>query len=286
MEDKAFEKNEYIVKNTEYNQKGIPKIIHQTWKDQNIPEKWKLSKEEWIKNHPDWLYILWTDEDIINHIKTFHIDYYDFFLKLEYKIQMVDAIRYFILYDYGGVYCDLDLYPKKNIEKYITGNIDHFVYEAGVNNSIVNAFMISPGKTLLMREIFENLKNVEIPWFCFGKHLKVMYSTGPNFLFNTLLNTKYPFMVIPRKLFYPYSSSEDKIINENENEIVMYPIKNSSGSWHSYDSRIYAFINKYKSFFILIGILFLILLILFLFYYFFKYRKCKNSKEKCEQKCK
>ena len=286
MEDKAKKKHDYIVKNIQYTQEGIPKIIHQTWKNENIPEKWILSKEQWMKTHEDWQYILWTDEDIMNHIKTFHEDYYDFFLNLEYKIQMVDAIRYFILYDYGGIYCDLDLYPKKNIEKYILGNLDHFVYEAGKNNSIVNAFMISPGKTFLMKEIYENLKKTEIPWFCFGKHLKVMYSTGPNFLYNILLNTKYPFIIIPRMLFYPYSSSEDKIINEKEEEIVIYPIKNSSGSWHSIDSYIYSIVNKYKSLFIFIGIMSIILIIFLAIYYFVKLKECKKSKGQCERKCK
>ena len=43
---------------------GIPKIIHQTWKTKEVPEKWKKSQEEWQRLHPDWLYILWTDEDI------------------------------------------------------------------------------------------------------------------------------------------------------------------------------------------------------------------------------
>ena len=38
---------------------NIPKIIHQTWKDNNIPEKWKLSQTMWQKHHPDWQYILW-----------------------------------------------------------------------------------------------------------------------------------------------------------------------------------------------------------------------------------
>ena len=31
---------------------GIPKIIHQTWKDENVPEKWRKSPAEWRRLHP------------------------------------------------------------------------------------------------------------------------------------------------------------------------------------------------------------------------------------------
>jgi hypothetical protein len=137
-----------------------------------------------------------------------------------------------------------------------------------------------------MKHIYEQLKDTETPWFCVGKHMEVMYKTGPNFLHNVLLNSKHLYIILPRKLFYPYSSSEDKMITESYEEIVIRPIKNTSGSWHSIDSIIYSFIKKHKEFFILLGILFAILIVLFLFHYMSKYQKCKESKDKCEKKCK
>jgi len=42
----------------------IPKIIHQTWKDRDIPEKWRRWQQSWKIYHPDWEYRLWTHEDI------------------------------------------------------------------------------------------------------------------------------------------------------------------------------------------------------------------------------
>ena len=46
----------------------IPKTIHQTWKDENIP--YDTFKKEWIESwtnlNPTWEYKLWTDTDIKN----------------------------------------------------------------------------------------------------------------------------------------------------------------------------------------------------------------------------
>jgi mannosyltransferase OCH1-like enzyme len=266
----------------------IPKIIHQVWINdtflgnpkKDVPEKWNQSIELWKKYHPEWIHILWTDEMIESYLSSYHPYIIEHYKNYEYLIQRADMIRYFILYDYGGVYCDLDLYPVKNIEKYIKGSYDHFVYSAG-SDVIINAFMISPKGSLIMKEIQTKIKDIKIPWFCLGKHLKVMFSTGPNFLYNILLNTKYPYIVLSRKLFYPYSSSEDKMIN-NETEIIMSPIKNTSGSWHSIDSYIYVLVNKNRPIFITLGILFIFLVIIGLIYYIVKYRKCRESKNKCD----
>lgn len=276
------------------NQGFIPKIIHQVWINdtflgnpkKDVPEKWKKSIESWKTYHPDWVHILWTDDMVLSYLSQYHPDIIEHYKNYEYLIQRADMIRYFILYDYGGVYCDLDLYPTKNIDNYIFGNFDIFVYEAGPNNSISNAFMISPKGSLIMKEIQSKIKDSNIPWFCFGKHLKVMFSTGPNFLYNILLNTIYPYIIFPRKIFYPYSVSEDKLLNENIDQIIIHPIKDTSGSWHSIDSIIYMFINKHRPIFITLGILFILLVITGLIYYIVKYRKCRESKDKCEKLCK
>ena len=79
----------------------IPKIIHQTWKDNVIPENWIMSPVNWKRLHGDWLWLLWTDDDIREYIRTFHPDYVGLFNGFKYGIQMADAIRYFILYDFG-----------------------------------------------------------------------------------------------------------------------------------------------------------------------------------------
>jgi len=250
---------------------SIPKIIHQTWKTKEIPDKWKKSQEEWIRLHPDWTYILWTDEDIRNHIKNYHPDFLELHDNYEYDIQRADMIRYFILYDFGGVYCDLDLYPKENIEKYISYD-DCFVFSSN-SNCFTNSLMISTGKSPIFLDIIKELKE-PLPFYAFGKHLKVMLSTGPLMLDRVLKKTKHSYTVLPKTKFNPYSVTED--FNVYKEGIVIGTLEGSS--WHSFDSMLYNFVLKYSSFFICLGILSLLLIIFGLVYYFIKYKKCRETK--------
>ena len=40
----------------------IPRALHQSWKDDDIPAKYKPWVESWKRLHPDWTYTLWTDD--------------------------------------------------------------------------------------------------------------------------------------------------------------------------------------------------------------------------------
>lgn len=275
----------------------IPKKIHQVWINdtflgnpkRDVPDKWKKSIEMWKYHHPDWEYILWTDDMVLSYLSQYHPDIIEHYKNYEYLIQRADMIRYFILYDYGGVYCDLDMYPLKNIEDMIKCNLNHFVYSANSDNSIINGFMISPKYSPIMKKMQHKLLNPNKPFFCFGKHLNVMYTTGPAILNELLLNDiKDPYIILPRKYFNPYSIVNDKLIIDNKEdikEIYINTVDNSS-TWNGFDTHIYNFILKYRSIFITLGIIFIFLVIIGLIYYIIKYRKCRESKDKCEELCK
>lgn len=44
----------------------IPKIIHQIWLGSPLPQKFKKLQASWIKMHPEWTYILWTDRKALS----------------------------------------------------------------------------------------------------------------------------------------------------------------------------------------------------------------------------
>ncbi|OOZ40443.1 hypothetical protein BOW53_07665 [Solemya pervernicosa gill symbiont] len=87
----------------------IPKIIHFTWVDHNLPEAYKKVVDSWRLHHPDWQINIWSDEDnralIEDHYPWF-LEIYDAYPK---AIMRCDAVRYFILHHEGGVYSDLDV---------------------------------------------------------------------------------------------------------------------------------------------------------------------------------
>lgn len=47
----------------------VPRIIHQTWKDRNVPEKWKAAQQSCIDHNKDFTYRLWTDEEGLRFIE-------------------------------------------------------------------------------------------------------------------------------------------------------------------------------------------------------------------------
>ncbi|MEU6651938.1 glycosyltransferase [Streptomyces sp. NPDC046900] len=89
-------------------QKQIPTLIHQTWKDTDVPPKWRKWADSWRLHHPDWGYRLWTDADN----RAFLQEHYPWFLPVydgyPEAIMRADAIRYFLLDHFGGLYVDLD----------------------------------------------------------------------------------------------------------------------------------------------------------------------------------
>jgi mannosyltransferase OCH1-like enzyme len=82
----------------------IPKIIHQIWLGGPVPDKFKSWMESWKIMHPDWKYILWTDADI----KNFRPYVQNLLSKSHNFGQKADILRYEILYQFGGVYADVD----------------------------------------------------------------------------------------------------------------------------------------------------------------------------------
>lgn len=86
----------------------IPKIIHQTYKNHNLPETYKTCQTEIKRLHPDFEYRFYTDEDMDRLMKTEFSEYYDKFNELPRMIMKIDMFRYFLMYKYGGLYTDMD----------------------------------------------------------------------------------------------------------------------------------------------------------------------------------
>lgn len=154
----------------------IPKIIHQTWKTKEIPQKIYPQEwhESWKKLHPDWEYRLWTDEENNDFIKTHFSWFYPTYKGYDKEIKRVDAVRYFLLYKYGGLYVDLDFFCLKNVGplfedyKIVLGQMGN---DFENHHSIPNAFMASTPKHPFWESVFltlEERKNTDPVSFTTG----------------------------------------------------------------------------------------------------------------------
>lgn len=163
----------------------IPKIIHQTYKTEEIPEHWQPGQQACVDLHPDYQYILWTDD----MARDFIAEEYPWFLKTwdayPYPIQRADAIRYFALAHYGGIYIDLDDGCMRTLDPLLT--VPAFVRETeptGISNDVLGAV---PGHLFYLK-VIESLKKYQRNWLV--PYITIMFSTGPLFLSVMLIQYK------------------------------------------------------------------------------------------------
>jgi mannosyltransferase OCH1-like enzyme len=165
---------------------SIPKILFQTWKSHTvIPDNFRYWSQTWKTHNPDYEYILWDDADN----RAFIADKFPWFLPTfdGYKknIQRADAVRYFFLYYYGGIYADMDFECLKPVDTLFTTNPAATVImgRMAANNlghvqphTIPNAVMLSRPRDEFWVYVFQQLmlrKNIA----------SVEESTGPCMLY-------------------------------------------------------------------------------------------------------
>jgi mannosyltransferase OCH1-like enzyme len=225
----------------------IPKILHQTWKDTAIPEHLKAYVQSWKTLHPDWEYILWTDEmnrDFINLNFPRFLQVYDGYRTV---IQKVDAVRYFILQKMGGMFVDLDFECKKNIvpllenETFVAGLEPPAHAQTPKKEYIIsNAFMASVADHDFLQWICQAIER--------NDYLKYREEPG----FNLILDCAGPFMlsrlynnfeqkelikIASHELLYPLVKNEESgkpDLHEHLNTQDAYAIHHYWGSWWNY----------------------------------------------------
>jgi mannosyltransferase OCH1-like enzyme len=218
----------------------IPKIIHQTWKDENIPDKWKESVNSCKTLYSDFTYMLWTDEMMKEFISKEYPWFYDTYMSYPHQIQRCDAFRYFVLYKYGGVYFDMDIMCLKKLSSFL--KYDAIVSKSfNVSSLYTNMFFAFSKQNTFLKFCVDNLQKYKNSHSKFGKHLHVMNSTGPSFMSNMIeqygeLDNVY---VLSKQEF----SGDCTVCNTEKGCQGGDYFKHVQGSsWIGWDSQLYNFI--------------------------------------------
>jgi len=88
---------------------GIPKIIHQTWKEKEVPPGLARYQASWKRLHPEWEYRLWTDADNDALVRDEFPELLPLYHSLPRAIHRADLARILFLARFGGLYVDLDI---------------------------------------------------------------------------------------------------------------------------------------------------------------------------------
>jgi len=174
----------------------FPRIIHQTYKTEIIPEHWQASQDTWKSKHAGFQYVFWTDSDILVLVTKFYPQYLEIYNNLKYNIMRVDFARALILFKFGGIYSDLDVVPSVSFVEYM-----QFVEKSYPHTNtmlaegpspmleffLTNFILVSkPGARDFWPHYIEHVvtnDNSLVPWYLralqTSKHYYVMTKTGP-----------------------------------------------------------------------------------------------------------
>lgn len=156
----------------------IPKIIHQLAPADKSKwhEVWYECQNSWKNMYPNYKYILWTDEMMDDFMKKEFPKYYDMYKNYKAHINRVDAVRYFILYKYGGIYADMDMQVLNDFMPYIPQNKVSMVESPyKYNENCQNSLMISPAKHPFWKHVFDELVSSK-------DHTKILDIAGPRMI--------------------------------------------------------------------------------------------------------
>ncbi|KAH9811140.1 family 32 glycosyltransferase [Melampsora americana] len=156
---------------------SIPKIIHQTWKTEKIPDRWLPVRSTCAALHSDWEYVLWTDQSGRELIQTHYPWFLDTFDGYKYPIQRADAVRYFVLHQYGGVYMDLDIGCLRPMDSLISNPSFDLLLPQTIPVGVSNDLMFSSVGHPFMEYVINHLQYFDHDYIL--NYPTVMFSTGP-----------------------------------------------------------------------------------------------------------
>ncbi|KAI5125013.1 hypothetical protein M0805_007437 [Coniferiporia weirii] len=231
----------------------IPRIIHQTWKSETLPDRWKGISQECRDMMPDYEYMLWTDADSREFIAKEYPWFLDTFDAYTYPIQRADAIRYFVLHHFGGVYLDLDVGCRRRLDRLLVYPV---ILPKTIPVGVSNDLMFAEKGHPFLAQTIHNLVTFDHSWVL--NYPTVMFSTGPMFL-----SAQYGFWTSSHAPTQDMPGGEVRILpkslygkNAKVEDVPHSFFTHFYGSsWHADDAAFIGFLGKWGKGLMWIGLL-------------------------------
>tara|TARA_B100001778_G_C18604582_1_gene639129 strand:+ start:74 stop:760 length:687 start_codon:yes stop_codon:yes gene_type:complete len=176
----------------------IPKIIHQIWLGGEVPETFQRAAERLKRLHPDYEYMLWTDDnlptDLINQSV---VD--DIRKQGELTSVISDCYRYEILARYGGVYSDFDIIYFKSFDELIHNKSEVIIEENSV--TLTNCFIAAEQNHPLLHNIINRLRS---NYFGHRDTDSILMSGGIFFYSDSAQQWPDELFIVPREYFVAF----------------------------------------------------------------------------------
>jgi mannosyltransferase OCH1-like enzyme len=206
----------------------IPRIIHQIWfqGEKHLPEKYLCFSDTW-KAQTEFLYMFWDQNEIERLLYRFFPRWIAIYHSYPTMIQKIDLAKYMILFYYGGVYIDMDVFRVSDLGSflnsqsqksfivfehnapYLTVSINKMMGLSG-NRIINNAVIFSSPRHFRLKTLLDSChfaqqhnwtKNV------LSLQLRCLVTTGPIIFTNSIRTTEdWQSCVLHHSYFEPYTT--------------------------------------------------------------------------------
>lgn len=221
----------------------IPNIIHQIWKNNDLstyPLPASAGSWEWRFENASYTIKLWTEDDIVNLVKTSYPWFLSTYESYKYNIQRADVARLMVVHHEGGVYADLDAYPSQDTSAETISCLQNLGYQAimastredrGISNHF---FMAEKDSEFLLWALHEAKKRAtSLSGRFMLPYMVVFWSTGP--LMITSVMNEYAWLY--------NQAAEIKSMAVLKDTYLRSFVHHAAGrSWHGSDGRVLNFI--------------------------------------------
>lgn len=134
----------------------IPKNIFQSWITKDLHPEIQKKVDEIKSLNPNYNYQLYTDSEIDEFVNTFYPGKIsECFNRLNIPVAKVDFWRYLVLYEYGGVYLDLDSSINISLDEFINQEDDAIITAETNPNTFVQWALIFNKKHPILKKVIE-----------------------------------------------------------------------------------------------------------------------------------
>ncbi len=185
-------------------QETIPRTIHQIWLGGELPDRFKEYRQSWARLHPAWELRLWGDADV-DGLKIRNRTLFD---KMPNYGNKSDLLRYEILFQYGGLYVDVDFECLKPFDSLHSG----YSFYTGVGyqrhpllfNGLIGA---APGHPIIGRCLDSVQCQASAP--ASQNADQIMDTTGPDYFTRCFMRAApglkgEKIVALPVTYFYPF----------------------------------------------------------------------------------
>lgn len=213
-----------------------PVLHHIALGKNNLKTSWVNARESCLQYHPGWKSHLWTDENAGPFVEEHFPDLKKMWDNYKYPIQRIDALRYMVLYQYGGVVLDMDLKCTRSL-----GPLRRFgfVAPAAHPSGFSIGFMMASEKHSFVGQLVKNLPAYDRNWLGLP-YPTVMFSTGCHYA--SAIHT----LQLNRKDLKILTGTKENPKLHRLNGEVVTPLFHhlGSSSWHSFDAASIVLLGK------------------------------------------